>query len=113
MNFTEKMFDRWPVTIDVVRLNCSVSEPGLYAWMLIRWSSEPEARRRPDRDQLLAVSQRFTNLQENTHVPQSVHTAIMPLELIHNVQIVDPMLITIDAANVRIRSALVTNFPLQ
>lgn len=37
----------------------------------------------------------------------------MPLELIHNVQIVDPMLITIDAANVRIRPALVTNFPLQ
>jgi hypothetical protein len=38
--------------MEVVRLNCSVSEPGLYAWMLIRWSSEPEARRRPDLDQL-------------------------------------------------------------
>lgn len=52
MNFTEKMLDRCPVTMDVVRLNCSVSEPGLYEWMLIRWSSEPEARRRPDLDQL-------------------------------------------------------------
>lgn len=38
--------------MDVVKLNCSVSEPGLYEWMLMRWSSEPEARRRPDLDQL-------------------------------------------------------------
>jgi len=53
MNFTEKMLELWPVWIEVVRLNCDVNDSGWYEWMLIRWSSEPEARRRPDVDQLV------------------------------------------------------------
>jgi hypothetical protein len=38
--------------MEVVRLNCEVDDSGWYEWMLIRWSSEPEARRRPEVDQL-------------------------------------------------------------
>jgi hypothetical protein len=53
MNLTEKMFDWWPVMIDVVRLNCDKEDSGWYEWMLMRWSSEPEASRRPDVDQLV------------------------------------------------------------
>ena len=56
MNLTEKMLLLWPVNIDVVRLNCEVDDSGWYEWMLMRWSSEPEARRRPDVDQLRVVS---------------------------------------------------------
>jgi hypothetical protein len=52
MNLTEKMLVRWPVRIDVVRLNWDVDDSGWYEWMLMRWSSEPEARRRPEVDQL-------------------------------------------------------------
>ena len=39
--------------MEVVRLNWDVDESGWYEWMLIRWSSEPEASRRPDVDQLM------------------------------------------------------------
>jgi hypothetical protein len=56
MNLTEKMLLRCPVSMEVVRLNWDVDESGWYEWMLMRWSSEPEARRRPDVDQLHAVS---------------------------------------------------------
>ena len=35
------------------------------------------------------------------------------LELIHNVQVIDPILIAVNAANVGVCSALLTNFPLQ
>jgi hypothetical protein len=38
--------------MEVVRLNCEVDDSGWYEWMLIQWSSEPEARRRPEFDQL-------------------------------------------------------------
>ena len=62
MNLAEKMLLRCPVIIDVVRLNWDVDASGWYEWMLMRWSSEPEARRRPDVDQLHIVS--YHNLQE-------------------------------------------------
>jgi hypothetical protein len=52
INLTEKMLLRWPVIMDVVRLNCDVDDSGWYEWMLMRWSSEPEASSRPDVDQL-------------------------------------------------------------
>lgn len=99
--------------MDVVRLNCSVSEPGLYEWMLMRWSSEPEARRRPDRDQLPKVSQHCMRLYQRVCVPQSVYTSIVPLQLIHNVQIVDPMLVAVDASNIRVCPTLMADFPPQ
>lgn len=99
--------------MDVVRLNCSVSEPGLYEWMLIRWSSEPEARRRPDRDQLLKVSQHYMKLQQTTSVPKSIHTSIVPLQLIHNIQIIDPVLVAVNASNIRICPTLEADFPPQ
>lgn len=59
MNLTENMLERCPVKMDVVRLNWEVEDSGWYEWMLMRWSSEPEASKRPDLDQLedmLAVS---------------------------------------------------------
>lgn len=42
---------------------------GLYEWMLMRWSSEPEARRRPDRDQLAEAHQYLLKLQGSCHIP--------------------------------------------
>lgn len=45
--------------------------------------------------------------------PQSIDASIMPLQLIHNVQIVDPVLVAIDASDIRIRPALVADLPLQ
>jgi hypothetical protein len=37
----------------------------------------------------------------------------MSLELIHDVQVIDPMLIAVNAANVGVCPALLTNLPLQ
>lgn len=37
----------------------------------------------------------------------------MPLQLVHNVQVVDPVLVAVNASNICIRPALVANFPLQ
>jgi hypothetical protein len=113
MNLTENIFDRWPVTMEVVKLNCSVSEPGLYEWMLMRWSSEPEARRRPDRDQLAEAHQYLPKLQGGRHIPQGVHTSVVPLQLIHNVEIVNPVLVAVDSSYIRVRPALMANLALQ
>ena len=56
MNLTENMLDRWPVRMEVVRLNCDVDDSGLYAWRLILWSSDPLASNLPEEDQLQRLS---------------------------------------------------------
>lgn len=52
MNLTEKILAEWPVATVVVRANCEVESSGWYVWMLRCWSSDPEASKRPDLDQL-------------------------------------------------------------
>jgi hypothetical protein len=75
----------------------------------MRWSSEPEARSRPEVDQLYGVSSRM--ITEWARVPQGVHASVVPFELVHDVQIINPLPVTVYASNVRIFSALLPNLP--
>jgi hypothetical protein len=60
-------------------------------------SSEPEASRRPDLDQLLRVSVDREEVQET--VPQSVDASQMAAELVDDVEVVDPIGIAIDGTD--------------
>lgn len=57
MNFTENIFAECPVETVVERTKGEADDSGWYVWMLRCWSSEPEARKRPDRDQLMRRGQ--------------------------------------------------------
>ena len=59
------------------------------------------------------VSQCALKLQGSVYVPQSVDTSIMALQLVYDIEIFYPMLISIDASNVCIRPALMANLSLQ
>lgn len=87
--------------MDVVRSNCETLFSGRYEWMLIRVSSEPEARRPPDFDQLSLNSQRMPSINPaEVHLPESVYTSIMSVQLIDDVQIIDPALVAVYTAHV-------------
>jgi len=57
MNLTEKMFCVCPVATVQASWNCFPSRSDWYVWMFKCWSSEPDARRPPDLDQLKAFTQ--------------------------------------------------------
>ena len=59
------------------------------------------------------VSQCALKLQGSVYVPQSVDTSIVALQLVYDIEILYPMLISIDASNVCIRPALMANLSLQ
>lgn len=52
-------------------------------------------------------------LSQGQSLPQSVHTSIVAFQLIHNVQIIHPVSIAIDASNVCVCPALVADLTLQ
>jgi hypothetical protein len=49
---------------------------------------------------------------EEERIPQSVHTAVVSLQFVDNVEVLHPSSVAIDASNIRILLALLSNFPL-
>lgn len=76
--------------------------------MLICVSSEPEARRRPDRDQLESYSvssdrrPRRMVTAEGSAIPQSVDASLMTTKLVHDIQIVHPSFVPIDSPHIAV-----------
>lgn len=77
----------------------------------MRWSSEPEASRRPDLDQLETVRDVVT-LAGKT-IPKSVYAAAMAFKFIDNIQVLHPLSVAVDAENARIPLAVSGNLPPQ
>jgi hypothetical protein len=113
INLTEKMFERCPVRMDVVRLNCDADDSGWYEWMLMRWSSDPEASRRPDVDQLVCRQPLSTVFAYDRSLPQGIHASVVAFQFVHDVKIVDPLSVAIDGSDVAVLSALLTNLTLE
>lgn len=71
-------------------------------------SSEPEARRRPDRDQLESYSVSSARTPRSMApagedaVPQSVDASLMTTQLVHDVQIVYPSFVAIDSPHIAV-----------
>ena len=78
----------------------------------MRWSSEPDASSRPDVDQLNKSAYNLLTLTR-PELPQSVHTSIMALQLIDNVEVVYPLSIAVNASNVRVLLASLADLSLQ
>jgi hypothetical protein len=94
--------------MEVVRLNNEVEDSGWYEWMLIRWSSEPEASKRPLFDQLrkdVSKGKLYRDSRLDMWLPQCVYTSNVTLQLVHNVHVLDPLAVPINAAEARISRA--------
>lgn len=82
--------------MEVVRLNWYVEDSGWYEWMLMRWSSEPEANRRPDVDQL-ERSVHHTGDCRSRKVPESIDASIVAFQLVHDVHVLRPLSVAVQA----------------
>jgi hypothetical protein len=78
----------------------------------MRWSSEPEASSRPDVDQLYCISY-FAQTHAKVYVPQSVDATIVAFQLIHDIQILYPLSVAVEASNVRVLFAMLPKLPLE